>query len=176
MASIVGAESTDRAAETSPGAASRFVEVALALPLFQTFTYAVEGEPAHPLVPGTRVVVPFRSRRVVGICVGGADAPPARGTPKPILDVPDATPVLDAPLMTLCQWMAEYYAVPLGVAVRSALPAALTGAAAPHPSRKTRRVAAIQGDVPSLLQREKLFGRSPRQRAAYEYLRVAGVV
>ena len=90
MASIVGAESAGRRLRPRRGvragvahAPPRFVEVALPLPLFQTFTYVVEGEPANPLVPGTRVVVPFRSRRVVGICVGGTDAPPARGTPKP---------------------------------------------------------------------------------------------
>ncbi len=142
MASIVGADSTDGVTETTLGGEGgvghpprRFVEIALALPLFQTFTYAVEGEPANPLVPGTRVVVPFRSRRVVGICVGGTDAPPARGTPKPILDVPDATPVLDAPLMTLCQWMADYYAVPLGVAVRC------RAAGSPHRSRSASPVA-----------------------------------
>ena len=47
----------------------RFVEVALPLPLFQTFTYAVDREPTNPVVPGTRVIVPVRKRRAVGICV-----------------------------------------------------------------------------------------------------------
>jgi primosomal protein N' (replication factor Y) (superfamily II helicase) len=152
----------------------RFVEVALALPLFQTFTYAVESAPAHPLTPGTRVVVPFRSRRVVGICVGTSDDPPVRGTPKGILEVPDAEPVLDPGLMALCRWMADYYAVPLGVAVRAALPAALTGGAAPHPTRKTRRLAELRRDMSSLLQRERVFGRAPKQREVYEYLESVG--
>src|SRR5581483_1912151 len=106
--------------------------------LFQTFTYAVPDTATHPIVRGTRVVVPFRSRRVIGICTGLRSDPPARGTPKAVLEVPDPTPVLDQSLMALCEWMAEYYAVPLGVAVRAALPAALTGAAAPHPAQKTQ--------------------------------------
>jgi primosomal protein N' (replication factor Y) (superfamily II helicase) len=151
-----------------------FVNVALALPLFQTFTYVVDREPAHPVVPGTRVVVPFRSRRAIGICVGLQQDPPPRGPAKPIIEVPDPEPVLDAGLLALCQWMAEYYAVPLGVAVRAALPAALTGAAAPHPARKTQRVAEVRGDVPSLLDRDRLFARAPKQREAYEYLESVG--
>jgi len=176
---VAGVDGVGDAGEIGASAAhreapARFVEVALALPLFQTFTYAIDREPAHPLVPGTRVVVPFRSRRVVGICLGTRDEPPVRGTPKPILEVPDAQPVLDERLMALCQWMAEYYTVPLGVAVRAALPAALTGAAVPHPARKTQRVAELRGDVPSLLDRDRLFARAPRQREAYEHLESVG--
>jgi primosomal protein N' (replication factor Y) (superfamily II helicase) len=163
-------ERENASAETTP----RYVEVALALPVFQTFTYEVDQAPAYQLVPGTRVIVPFRSRRAVGICVGTGDEPPARGTPKPIHEVPDARPVLDAGLMSLCRWMAQYYAVPLGVAMRAALPAALTGAAVPHPARKTRRVAELRRGVPSLLQRERLFIRARKQREVYEYLESVG--
>ena len=40
------------------GATPRLVEVALPLPLLRTFTYAVPDATRHPLVAGSRVVVP----------------------------------------------------------------------------------------------------------------------
>ena len=52
-----------------PDASSRLIEVALPLPLFRTFTYSVEDEPRNPLVPGTRVVVPLRTGKEVGIAL-----------------------------------------------------------------------------------------------------------
>jgi primosomal protein N' (replication factor Y) len=155
----------------------RFVEVALPLPLFQTFTYAVDGAQcpvANRPVPGTRVVVPFRTGRAIGICVGTTDTPPPRGVAKPIIDIPDAEPAVTPGLMALCRWMAEYYVVPLGIALRSALPALLTGAAAPTPAPKTHRIATLREAVPSLLQRTHLFARSPKQRALYELLESLG--
>ena len=51
----------------------RLVEVALPLPLHQTFTYAVKEEPGNPLLPGSRVVVPLRQAKAIGICLGASD-------------------------------------------------------------------------------------------------------
>ena len=47
--------------------AERLVEVALPLPLHQTFTYSVKEEAGNPLLPGSRVVVPLRRARAIGI-------------------------------------------------------------------------------------------------------------
>jgi primosomal protein N' (replication factor Y) len=152
----------------------RFVEVALPLPLFQTFVYRVDGVPRHPVVPGARVVVPFRNRRAMGICVGTDVGPPARGVAKAVLDVPDPDPALDAPALALGRWLAEYYAAPIGVALRSALPILMTGAGTSTPTRKTRRIAVLRHDVPSLLRRDHLFARAPRQREVFEYLESVG--
>ena len=87
---------------------------------------------------------------------------------------PMPEPALDASALALCRWIAEYYAVPLGVALRSALPILMTGAAVPHPDRKTRRIAVLRHDVPSLLRRDHLFARAPRQREVFEYLESVG--
>jgi primosomal protein N' (replication factor Y) len=152
----------------------RYAEIALPLPLFQTFTYAIDGASGHPVVLGARVVVPFRNRRAIGICIGVGDTPPPSGKVKAILDVPDAEPALDPATLELCRWMADYYAVPLGVTLRTALPVALAGAAAPTPTRKTRRVAVLAQELPSLMQREELFAKAPRQRAVYEFLESVG--
>src|SRR4026209_2442379 len=137
----------------------RFVEVALPLPLFQTFTYAVEEGLANPVVVGSRVVVPLRNGKEVGIVVGISDASPLKRKHKAVIESPDPEPAVGPSLLELCKWMADYYIVPLGVTLRTTLPAALTGAEDPHPTRKTQRIVRLGVDIPSLLQRDKVFAR-----------------
>ncbi len=149
------------------------VAVALPLPLFRTFTYRVPDGLAGSVVAGSRVVVPFRSRKQLGIVIG-TEAPRDGITYKDVVEAPDEAPVLDEPMLALCRWIAEYYIVPLGVALRTALPAALTGANVPAPVRKTRRVAQIARELPSLIERDQLFARAPQQRAVYELLEAIG--
>ena len=152
----------------------RFAEVALPLPLFQTFTYIVEEGLANPVVVGSRVVVPFRNRKEVGVCIGVSDVSPLKRKPKAVLESPDAEPAIGAQLLELCKWMADYYIVPLGVVLRTVLPAALTGAEDPRPTRKTRRVVSLGATIPTLLQREKTFSRSKQQRAVFELIESLG--
>ena len=147
------------------------VDVALPLPLFRTFTYSAEGEREVPI--GSRVVVPFRSGKEMGIVVGPA-AMREGLKPKPIIAIPDDAPVVDATMLALCRWIADYYVVPLGVALRCALPAALTGAAEPVPARKQRRVARLAQELPSLMRRDTIFGRAPQQRALFELIESLG--
>jgi primosomal protein N' (replication factor Y) len=145
------------------------VSVALPLPLFRTFTYAVDDADASRARIGMRAVVPFRNRREIGIIVA-IDEPAEGITPKPVHSLPDAEPVLGSELLGLCKWISEYYVVPLGIAVRSALPAVLWQQAAPEPVQKKRRVVSIAREVPSLIERDKLFARAPRQRELFELL------
>src|SRR3954469_5013579 len=148
------------------------VDVALPLPLFRTFTYAVEGR-NEPLDVGTRVLVPFRNRKEIGIVVGEGSVREGI-TPKPVAAVPDDAPVLDAAMLSLCRWIAQYYVVPLGVALKCALPAALSGADDPVPAQKKRRVARIARELPSLLHRDNIFARAPQQRALFELIESLG--
>jgi primosomal protein N' (replication factor Y) len=149
------------------------IAVALPLPLFRTFTYRVPDGLRGSVAPGSRVLVPFRSGKEIGLVVGAAE-PVEGGKYKDVLEAPDDAPVMDAPMLALGRWIAEYYIVPLGVALRSMLPAALTGAKVPVPVRKTRRVAQIRRDLPSLLHRDRIFARAPQQRALYELLEAIG--
>jgi len=120
-----------------------------------------------------RAVVPFRSRREIGIIVDHAEAPSGVAA-KRVHSLPDPQPVLSETMLALCKWIADYYVVPLGVAIRTALPAALTSKAAPEPSQKTRRVVAIREDLPSLIHRDRVFARSPQQRALFELIESLG--
>ena len=156
-----------------PQHAPRLIEVALPLPLFRTFTYAVPADAANPAHPGSRVLVPVRGRRVIGICLGESEGAEGR-EPKDVLDVPDPEPALGGPLLALCRWIADYYVVPIGLVFRAGLPALLTGAAAPRPAQKTQRVLVLARDLPSLTEREAAFARAGRQRALYEALESIG--
>jgi primosomal protein N' (replication factor Y) len=90
------------------------------------------------------------------------------------LESPDANPAVSASLLELCKWIADYYIVPLGVVLKTVLPAALTGAEDPQPTRKTRRVVRLGADIPSLLQRDKSFARAKQQRAVFELIETLG--
>ena len=149
------------------------IDVALALPLFRTFTYRTPKGTTGSLTPGSRVVVPFRNRTELGIVIGPAEARDGMKV-KDVVSAPDDAPVMDVALLALCRWIAEYYVVPLGIALKTALPAALTGANVPVPPRKTRRVVEIVTDLTSLLQRDEVFARAPQQRALYELIEALG--
>ncbi len=152
----------------------RLVEVALPVPLFQTFTYALDSRWENEPAVGSRVLVPFRKRPQIGVIVAMDVAPPKRGTIASVLDVPDPDAALDGSILALGRWISEYYIVPLGVVLRTVLPALLSGASHPRPAQKTRRIVKLREDIPTLLQREKAFARAPQQRALFELLESVG--
>jgi primosomal protein N' (replication factor Y) len=83
------------------------------------FTYRVP-EAAAPVVGG-RVLVPFRQQRLSGIVVEVHDRPPAVAA-KSVFSVLDTVPALDARLLQLGKWIADYYLAPVGEVFRSMLP------------------------------------------------------
>jgi primosomal protein N' (replication factor Y) len=96
-----------------------FCDVALPVPLDMVFTYRVAAE-ATPVVGG-RVLVPFRQQRLTGVVVELHDRKPSVAT-KTIQSVLDIAPVLDAQLLRLGRWIADYYLAPLGEVFRTMLP------------------------------------------------------
>ncbi len=154
--------------------AHTYVEVALPLPIYRTFTYAVDRAFEHPLVPGARVLVPVRRRQAVGICVKVDVAPVPGRTYKSIVAVPDPVPALPRSLLDTCSWIARHYAAPSGIVLRSALPALLTGAATPVPRQRVRRILVLEAEWPSLMERDRVFRRAPRQRQVFELLESLG--
>ncbi len=96
-----------------------FCDVALPVPLDMVFTYRIPAE-SVPVVGG-RVLVPFRQQRLAGIVVELHDRKPAITT-KNLLNVLDATPVLDDALLRLGRWISHYYLAPIGEVFRTMLP------------------------------------------------------
>ena len=99
-----------------------FVEVAVALPVFGTFTYAVKPPPAPLPAAGQRVLVPFGRRRVTGYVLGQAPATEKHEI-KSILDILDEAPIFPPEMIDFFRWISDYYIHPLGEVIRTALPA-----------------------------------------------------
>jgi primosomal protein N' (replication factor Y) (superfamily II helicase) len=99
-----------------------FCDVALPVPLDQTFTYAVNG--VVPVV-GARVLVPFSGQKLMGVVVRvHEDAPADDFEVKPVQQVLDEAALLPDELMKLAGWIASYYVAPLGEVLRGMLPLA----------------------------------------------------
>lgn len=98
------------------------IDVAIPVPLHTTFTYEAPDNSDAPLQAGCRVRVPFRRKHVVAIVTQLNSIAPAHAKLKPIEDCLDDTPVLSESLLTLCCWIAQYYAAPIGEVVQTTLP------------------------------------------------------
>ncbi|HEX9760445.1 MAG TPA: hypothetical protein VGA40_05980, partial [Candidatus Acidoferrales bacterium] len=108
--------------------ADSFCEVALPVPLRTTFTYAIPAALAGEVIPGMRVLAPFRNRAMVGVVMEtSAHAPEGAAKQKlrDIQEVLDAQPALTPALVELALWMARYYVAPIGEVVRAMLPPAV---------------------------------------------------
>jgi primosomal protein N' (replication factor Y) (superfamily II helicase) len=114
------------------------VEVAVPLPVYTAFTYAIPA--GAPPAPGTRVLVPFRRGERVGWVLGPSDGAGLERV-RPILDVLDDRPSVPADVLALCRFMADYYVAPPGVALAATQPAVLSDA--------SRDYIALTGPVPS---------------------------
>lgn len=104
----------------------RYGLVALPLPLAQPYTYRIPESLADRVVPGARVVVPVRQREIIGIVTGLTSEAPQQ-TARDILSAPDPEPALPADLLETARWISGYYGSPLGLTLKSVLPAAMWG-------------------------------------------------
>ncbi|MGB4784493.1 MAG: primosomal protein N' [Candidatus Acidiferrum sp.] len=101
---------------------SAFCNVALAVPLRTTFTYAIPETLRGTLQPGSRVLVPFRKKTMVGVVVELAKSAPEGTKIREIARVLDFVPALTPKLIELAQWIAGYYLAPIGEVFRATLP------------------------------------------------------
>ncbi len=98
-----------------------FVQVALPVPLFKSFTYSVPEELRPRMARGVRVLVPFGRRTLTGFVLEGLDRCDLQKV-RPILDVLDDTPIFSEPMLRFAAWMSGYYIAPMGDTLRSMLP------------------------------------------------------
>jgi primosomal protein N' (replication factor Y) len=101
---------------------SPFCNVALPVPLRTTFTYAVPESLRGTLQPGSRVVVPFRKKAMVGVVAEFVEGAPTRPKVREITRVLDLVPALTPKLIELAQWIAGYYLAPIGEVFHAMLP------------------------------------------------------
>ena len=101
-----------------------YIDVAVALPVPNVYTYSVPEHFRKACSPGVRVLVPFGKKRVTGYILSGQDT--CRGiTVKNILDVLDDHPLFPESEISFFRWIADYYLHPLGEVIKTALPSGL---------------------------------------------------
>ncbi len=129
-------------------------DVALPVPLRQSFTYIVPAELAARINLGSRVLVPFGKKQISGIVVGFPAATSISAL-KPIQDVLDVLPALSQELLKLGFWISEYYAAPLGEVLKAFLPQGIS-------IENKKAISLKRATTPDELAR---FGISAPQRA-----------
>lgn len=114
----------------------RFVRVAIPAPLHTSFTYIVpDGLKPHP---GSRLLVPFRRRKTIGICLGLMSELPNELKDmelKSIEEILDDKPSIDDNILKLLQWISSYYCAPIGEVCKLALPSRLLKISPPKTTR-----------------------------------------
>jgi primosomal protein N' (replication factor Y) len=99
-----------------------FCNVALPVPLRHTFTYSIPEALRAQVQTGSRVLVPFRKKSLVGVVVELAETPPADTKIREVAKVLDLVPALTPKLIELAHWIAGYYLAPIGEVFRAMLP------------------------------------------------------
>jgi primosomal protein N' (replication factor Y) len=97
-----------------------YCEVALPIPLDRTFTYAVrEGQCPQR---GARVIAPFRNEKLIGVVTALGGTAGGDFEVRALEAVLDDEPLLSEALLSLAEWIAQYYLAPLGEVLRGMLP------------------------------------------------------
>ena len=150
--------------------------VAVPSPLRRLFDYLPPNTDAnnsisHDLRPGTRAIIPFGRRKVVGIIVSRTDKsdfPLSRL--KPIDTVLDNEPLLPAHLFELYVWAARYYQHPIGDALINSLPSLLRkGEDIPSQDEKYWQLTDLGKGLP-----ETALKRAPKQQQILNLLQQQG--
>lgn len=114
------------------------IDVAIPVPVESPFTYSVPDELMASVEIGKRVLAPFRNKIVSGFVVGYPAADTVPENIREIIDIPDEPPYLTANLWRFICWISDYYLLPSGLALRTALP--------PGSNRRSRPWAILTAD------------------------------
>jgi len=101
-----------------------FVQVALPLPLKQTFTYAIPEDLRGGIEVGSALQVPFRGRELTGFAVELSEEP-GDGAPEQLREVlatVEKGSLFQADILAVSKWMAEYYQCGWGEVLAAAVP------------------------------------------------------
>lgn len=107
-----------------------FVEVALPVPLRQTFTYCIPFGIQENIKIGSRLLVPFGRRHLTGYTVAlhetlSEELEIEESQLKEVLELFDDEPLLTEEIIKLTQWTADYYASSWGEVLKASLPAGI---------------------------------------------------
>jgi primosomal protein N' (replication factor Y) (superfamily II helicase) len=137
--------------------------VTLELALRKEFDYLIPPELVAQVEVGSRVQVPFGSRKVLG-CVTGLAEESAYATLKPILKVIGSQTLITPRILQLARWIGDYYCCPPEIALKSVLPEAVRHEKAGWRERLYVRVLPSAGEPPRLAKRQAEVWRILEQR------------
>jgi primosomal protein N' (replication factor Y) len=137
--------------------------VTLEIALRKEFDYFIPPELADQVDVGSRVQVPFGSRKVLG-CVTGLAEESAHATLKPILKVIGAQTLVTPKILKLARWIGEYYCCAPETALKSVLPEAVRHEQANWRERLHVRALPVPGELPKLPKRQKDVWRILEER------------
>ncbi len=98
--------------------------MAVAIPVFRTFTYSAPESLADFVIVGKRVLVPFGRRRVTGYVLGPGREVDHKEV-KSVLDVLDEQPLFPSSMVSFFRWISDYYKYPIGEVIKNAMPGGL---------------------------------------------------
>ena len=101
-----------------------YIEVAIPLPVYNTYHYGAPAAVTPEPLTGKRVLVPFGQRRITGYVMGTAQVKDPL-TIKNILDILDEDPLFPESMIPFFRWIADYYLHPIGEVIKDALPSGL---------------------------------------------------
>jgi primosomal protein N' (replication factor Y) len=137
--------------------------------LDRAFDYEIPAALNEQITLGAKVRVPFGAREIVGYVVEFPPGPAERAL-KPIREILGRASFLPPVLIELAQWMAQYYAAPLAVALMSVLPQAVRRADAAFKQRLW-----VEPLAPELTpEATAALKKSPAQRKAWDFLQQNG--
>ncbi len=97
-----------------------YADVVLPLNLVQPFTYLLG---ASPVAVGQRIIVPFGKQKFyTGIVLRCHQTQPQRYEAKEVVFIYDEPPLISEIQINFWSWIATYYATPLGMVIKGALP------------------------------------------------------
>jgi len=148
---------------------ARIARIVPEVSLDRAFDYEIPEELEGQVTLGAKVRIPFGSREIVGYVVEFPTEPPDRAL-KPILETLGPRSFLPAILIDLAQWVAQYYAAPLAVALMSVLPQAVRRADAAFKQRLW-----VEPLVPALPEdAAKALKKARAQMTAWEHIQKNG--
>ncbi len=106
---------------------SAFVEVLVPLPIPKLLTYSISiGLAAAKKMAGCRVAIPFQRNKVATGIILNVHTNTPKYNVKSIIKVLEEVPSFNSVQVRFLEWLSSYYMCELGVALKAAMPTALT--------------------------------------------------
>lgn len=149
----------------------KYAEVALPVPLRQTFLYLIPDSMISTITPGIRVIVPFGPRSLTAVVVGVKNKQPKMEIKlKEISRILDETPLVSEELLDVTRKISEYFYFPWGELLNQVFPPSLFGKSRINISITSKGIHSLENG--ELTAWEKKFLEPLKKRSySFQYLR-----